>query len=178
MPRYPEVGEWLDAYERENPGWVDRLPELPIDPAWRHRKTRLLCDEQLEAEFVDYIRKMRGVRVIETRKRSDDHDDVWNRARRDGAVILTADDDFWDERKHPTSESPGLIVVGGRGADARQRAFLGAWNGVVGEIREIRKERNYLAYSKIRAMPSGSFVMRILMRNGQVSETRFGADER
>jgi Domain of unknown function (DUF5615) len=171
MPRYPTIDEWVEAYDRENPLWEDRGLSSPGGGAWRYRKDRLLCDEQLEAELIDSLRAMRGIRVLQTRKGSDDRKDVWNRARREGAIVITADDDFWDERKHPTSESPGLILVNGAGAEARLRSFVVAWHSVVREFRQLRNDRDYLLYTKIKATPHGRLVVRMAMRDSRVAET-------
>jgi hypothetical protein len=86
------------------------------------RKVPLLLDENLEAEFVRDLLTVKDFRVaVGTPGTSDDT--LWDEARRSKAILVTSDMDFWDDRRFPIAQSPGVIIVAGRSADDKMYSF-------------------------------------------------------
>lgn len=60
----------------------------------------LLLDENLEAEIIEDLRTVRDFRVSVARPGVTDRA-LWDQALRTGAILVTGDDDFWDDHRPP-----------------------------------------------------------------------------
>ena len=89
----------------------------------RPRKMPVLCDENLEDDFIATMRDNRKFKVTTMPKGVSDSI-LWQSAQRRGLVLVTADEDFWDERRYPLRESPGLLLLRGRNAEERLAALV------------------------------------------------------
>ena len=122
MPaRYKSVDEWERERREQDPDW-DRFVRQFERIRGPKRKVPLLLDENIEAEFVDELRAVKDFRVAVGKPGASDSD-LWNEARRSKAVLVTTDRDFWDDRKFPLAQSPGVIIVSGRSADDKLYSF-------------------------------------------------------
>lgn len=84
-------------------------------PSHTKYKWRIYADNNIEREIVAHLRRsnMDVLWVAEDpdlRKQKDDRFH-YQRARQQGRYLLTRDQDFWDDRKHPLAASPGVLLV-------------------------------------------------------------------
>ncbi len=101
--------EWEREQRERDPDW-DRYVREFEKIRGPKRKVPLLLDENLEAEFVRDLLTVKDFRVaVGTPATSDDT--LWDEARRSKAILVTSDMDFWDDRKFPIAQSPGVIIV-------------------------------------------------------------------
>jgi hypothetical protein len=84
-------------------------------------KWRLYADNDIEREIVDHLRrwKMDVLWVAEDPELRRQQDDRFHyqKARQLGRYLLTRDQDFWDDVRHPLARSPGLLIVSSREMD-------------------------------------------------------------
>jgi Domain of unknown function (DUF5615) len=113
--------EWEREQRERDPDW-DRYVREFEKIRGPKRKVPLLLDENLEAEFVRDLLTVKDFRVaVGTPGTSDDT--LWDEARRSKAILVTSDMDFWDDRRFPIAQSPGVIIVAGRSADDKMYSF-------------------------------------------------------
>lgn len=78
------------------------------------RKWRLLADKHVEAEVVEFLRKkgfdVEWVTEGSVLERCDDTC-LWQHAAEKGRYLLTYDRDFWDDRRFPLKDSPGVLWI-------------------------------------------------------------------
>ena len=165
--RSKSVDEWLAEREARDPNFSrDTARMLARRPPLR--KVPLLCDESLEDELVADLRTVRLFKVL-TLPTGRGDDFVWAQARQRGLVLLSADEDFYDDRRYPLRESPGAIILRGEGAGERTVALarLSALWDLQGNY--ARFGRGMFIESKTRATPTHIF-HRFLDERGAVVE--------
>jgi predicted nuclease of predicted toxin-antitoxin system len=81
-------------------------------------KWRIYADHNIEKAVVDALRKAKFdvLWVQENHQLLREKDDKfhWNKAKQLGRYLLTHDDvggGFWDDRRYPLKQSPGIIVM-------------------------------------------------------------------
>jgi len=89
---------------------------------------RFYADHQFPRESVEVLRG-RGIDIWYVQEHpADRHQDDghhYRRARETKRLLLTQDRDYWDDRRHPLHESPGLIIVdSGASRDPRMPAAM------------------------------------------------------
>jgi predicted nuclease of predicted toxin-antitoxin system len=144
--------EWHAERVAKDPNF-DRVTDRLLARRGPPRKIPMLCDESLEHELVADLRTIRDFRIVRLPKGSTDRA-VWQRARRDRLVILTADEDFWDDRRYPLHLSPGVVILRGRNVEERTTAL--ARLSVVWDLPRnySRFAHAFFAESKTRASPT------------------------
>ena len=79
------------------------------------RRWRLYADSNVEQEIIRYLIEEARFDVLAVggdqnlRRREDEFH--YQKARQLGRYLLTHDDDFWDDRRFPLRESPGVIII-------------------------------------------------------------------
>jgi predicted nuclease of predicted toxin-antitoxin system len=78
------------------------------------KKWRLYADNNIEKEIVEYLRQEEFdvaavAEITELRHQEDEFH--YQKARQLDRYLLTHDDDFWDDRRFPLRESPGIIIL-------------------------------------------------------------------
>lgn len=96
-------------YEWHEFPWNEALA-MPRGP---HKQLKLYADANIPKPVIDELRAAGLAVDSATESGLDSHPDenILQRARRLGRVILTMDRDFWDDRKHPLQKSPGIIFI-------------------------------------------------------------------
>jgi predicted nuclease of predicted toxin-antitoxin system len=152
MPRQVPFDKWEHEQRRRDPEW-DRS-KLAFEKAHGpKRKVPLLLDENLEADFIDDVRTVKDFRVTVSNPGLSDQA-VWEQARGMKAVLITADADFWDDRRFPLAQSPGVVIISGRSAS--EKAYTFAVAVVHWDIINIwRKVPFWLQGIKLRATREG-----------------------
>jgi predicted nuclease of predicted toxin-antitoxin system len=156
MPRRKSYEQWEREQIARDPKWERDLE------AWRKttgskRKIGLLLDESLEEEAVSAISALRYFRVSRPKRGADDAK-VWDEAKKSHSIIVTGDrSDFWSDRKFPLHQCPGVIILVGKSAFEKLRAFVQAleeWD-VIGVGRRSRRKASF-SHIKVRATPTGT----------------------
>jgi predicted nuclease of predicted toxin-antitoxin system len=146
------LAEWIEQQRARDPGW-DRFVDDFIRARGPKRKVPLLLDENLEADLAAQLRTVDYLKVtIGWLQASDEM--VWGEARRTKQVIVTTDEDFWNDRKYPLAQSPGVIIVAGRSAEEKVESLavaFGLWN----IDNNWRKVPYFLDGSKLKASAEG-----------------------
>jgi predicted nuclease of predicted toxin-antitoxin system len=79
------------------------------------RKWRLYADNNIEKEIAHYLKEQAGFDVLtvcdDPKLQHRDDEFHYERARQLGRYLLTHDDDFWDDRRFPLRQSPGVIII-------------------------------------------------------------------
>jgi predicted nuclease of predicted toxin-antitoxin system len=129
VARRKSLDEWLEERRARDPNFDrDTLRILARRPP--PRKIPLLCDESLEEELVADLRLVRDFKVV-TLPAGRGDDFVWAQARQRGLVLLTADEDLYDDRRYPLRHSPRVIILRGSGTAQRTTALArltAAWD--------------------------------------------------
>src|SRR5262249_8205640 len=144
--------EWIQRQRERDPDW-DRFVSEFEKVRGPKPKVPLLFDENMEAEVIAELRAVKDFR-LNVGKRGSADQSVWNEARRLKAILVTADMDFWEDRKFPLAQSPGVIIVSGGSAQEKVEALafaVGAWR----IVENWRKVPNWLDGTKLKAHKSG-----------------------
>ena len=78
------------------------------------KKWRLYADNNIEKEIVEYLRE-EGFDVLavgeEPELRHKEDEFHYQKSRQLDRYLLTHDDDFWEDRRFPLRQSPGVIIL-------------------------------------------------------------------
>jgi len=93
--------------------WFEISEDLWRDPRARPKKLKLCADASVPQQFVDEVRQANiPVRIASEDGLSNRPDaEILAWANRAGRVLITFDQDFWDDRKFPLQNVKGLIFV-------------------------------------------------------------------
>jgi hypothetical protein len=84
-------------------------------PVYTKYKWRIYADNDIERGIVDHLRHS-GMDVLwisecaELRRQQGDRFH-YRKARELGRYLLTRDQDFWDDNRHPLAASPGALII-------------------------------------------------------------------
>lgn len=107
-----KLNTYLESLLKEDPEFNKWFKENWI--AWTppKRKVKVFLDrnlpQDLKNEIISYP-KFRAFEEIQSSKRPDE--DIYSYCSRKNLLILTLDNDFWDDRKFPLAKSPGVILI-------------------------------------------------------------------
>jgi predicted nuclease of predicted toxin-antitoxin system len=146
------LDEWFEA-EKLRDATLDRATNAFMAMSGPRRKVPLLLDENMEADVLAELRGVEYLKVTVGRAGASD-EMVWAEAKRTRQVIVTTDNDFWDDHEFPLMQSPGVIIVSGRNADEKIKSLataFGLWH-----IDDYwRKAPYFLDGTKMRASGAG-----------------------
>jgi predicted nuclease of predicted toxin-antitoxin system len=85
----------------------------------RARRSRFLIDESLGFGTVEFFERLRlnAVDVWQVGLNGRDDHAVFAFAWRHRRILLTHDEDFWDDRRFPEHRNPGLVILPGANGD-------------------------------------------------------------
>ena len=144
--------QWIAMQRAEDPQF-DRHTDEFSRTTGPKRKVPLLVDENLEAAFVAELRAIDFMKVTVGQSGIPD-EAVWATARRSKLVIVTGDEDFWDDRRFPLIQSPGVIIVAGSNAEQRIDSLATAF-GIWSIKENWRRAPYFLDGSKLKASSTG-----------------------
>ncbi len=107
-----KFNEYLNSLRKEDPGFDKWFKKNWI--AWNppKRKVGIFLDrnlsQMLKNELIDFP-KFKAFEEIKYSSREDS--DIYDYCSRKNYLILTNDNDFWNDRKFPLSKSPGVIIL-------------------------------------------------------------------
>lgn len=117
------------------------------------RKVPLLLDENLELDFVAELRSVDYLKISLARPGASD-EMIWAEAQRTRQLIVTADEDFWDDHAFPLSKSPGVVILAGRTAEEKIECLAIAF--AIWQIRaNWRRAPYFLDGCKLKASTNG-----------------------
>jgi predicted nuclease of predicted toxin-antitoxin system len=105
----------------------------------KHR-TRFLVDEDVNYEVVEYLRDSgwNAESVLDVGLQGHPDENVLAYAWKHDRVLLTHDDGFLDDQKHPPTRNPGVVILpGGSGDTQALIASVRIVHHLVGRYREL-----------------------------------------
>lgn len=119
------------------------------------RKMPLLIDENLDRELIPWLDEARCFHIHTLPKgRSDEQ--LWQFAVQNQYTIVTADEDFADDRRYPIHRSPGVVIVKGTTLEDKMYALAGLWGNMDITAYYSKLGPDFLAGSKTRTNRSGA----------------------
>jgi predicted nuclease of predicted toxin-antitoxin system len=85
----------------------------------RAKRSRFLIDESLGSGAIEFFKRhnLNAVDVWQTGLSGRDDHIVFAFAWKHGRILLTHDEDFWDDRRFPEHRNPGLVILPGANGD-------------------------------------------------------------
>jgi predicted nuclease of predicted toxin-antitoxin system len=136
----------------------DEWFQVPYDalPPGPHKKLRLMADANFPRPIAEEIRAA-GIDLEgpDAALRGREDAEVLDACRKSGRVLLTFDEGFWNDRKHPLRHTPGVIVLAVPSEDSESalRAF-----GLVYQAYAKVMPGNSWTGVKVRATPRSMFL--------------------
>jgi len=153
----------------------DPPADTKVDAIWPSR-TRFLFDENVDDVIIELFRD-RGMNVHRAERGISD-EKVFQQARLERRMLLTHDEDFWDDRRFPLQQSPGVLILAVPGNSEALGMMLGAVADVFWKNAELWRAQ------KIRLSTTGDaeelYVQNKLRAHdsGRVEVTRFRLSSR
>jgi predicted nuclease of predicted toxin-antitoxin system len=166
-PKRKSYEQWLEEQERRDPNFL-RDVAMAMRRRAPPRKVPLLCDESLECQLIDGLASDKGFKVHRVPTgRGDDF--IWREASQRGLILVTADEDLWDDHSYPLRDSPGVVILRGRNATERRQAFARLFAHYELAATYAKFGADMLSMTKSRASPDNVFE-KFLDRDGSVVE--------
>lgn len=81
-------------------------------------KLKILIDEnRLDKNLIKYLKKIFNVKMAVKNIGLDDYNVLYGQAKKESRVILTNDQDFWNDNKHPFEQAIGILIIPNKDAD-------------------------------------------------------------
>jgi predicted nuclease of predicted toxin-antitoxin system len=129
---------------RETTGWrrisSNREESTGFTRMWK-KKAKFLVDQSLGAGFAEILRQRRFNVIYSAEAGLLNHsdEDYVAYAQRHNRILLTHDDDFWDDHKFPLRSRPGIVVLpGASGSDRPLFRSLSIVTHVIGRWRATK----------------------------------------
>ncbi|MDO8725045.1 MAG: DUF5615 family PIN-like protein [Candidatus Methanoperedens sp.] len=91
--------------------------EITYCPKNTEGKLKILVDENsLDPNLIKYLKKIFNVKMAVKNKGLDDYNVLYGQARNESRVILTNDQDFWNN-KYPFEQAIGILIIPNKDAD-------------------------------------------------------------
>lgn len=101
----------MDMNEEDN--WFEITVDLFLDPGAEAKKLRLYADVNVPKQMIEDIREesIPIITAVEDGFSSHSDNTIVSRARKLERVLLTFDNDFWNDNKFPLQKIPGIILI-------------------------------------------------------------------
>lgn len=107
-----KVRDFLKSLKDDDKGyrvWYEENWEKRTPPK---RKLRIFLDQNIPQQLRDEIISSTKFKAFEEVKFSNREDkEIYSYCSRDKTLILTADDDFWNDTNFPLAQSPGVVII-------------------------------------------------------------------
>src|SRR5262245_4147784 len=122
MRAIKDLEEWYAAQLKVEP-WLAKATDVLFAGKAQPRKLALLCDECMDQAFIDWLRTTTEYFKVFTlpKRRSDEQ--LWQEALHRCRLLVTADNDFLDDRRYPLHISPGVLHIDAPSTESRIIAF-------------------------------------------------------
>ncbi len=163
-----KFSEYIESLEKSDPGFKEGFKEFSkITPT--KRKVRLFLDRNIPRRLKEAVKASPIFRITGIAGENDSDELIWNRAKSQNAIILSLDKgDFWNDKKFPLHESPGLILIASR--EQNVEVHIKALNSFLfrlGIVRGIRIYPDFLKQSKYK-ISIGGYNSKFISREGRV----------
>ncbi len=138
--------------------------------SWFKRRARFLIDENVAAVVIDLLRSRRFnvTSITESGLARLPDLGVYQMARRTRRVLLTFDQDFWDDRAFPLAQSPGIVIMRFHKSDDELVSMIRFIIDVVGPWGELWEAQ------KLWLMPTGEVLVKVREADTtRVTKTRY-----
>ena len=163
-----KLSKYIESLENSDPGFKKGVKELSkITPP--KRKVKLFLDRNIPGELKEAVKVSHVFRITGIAGENDSDEFIWNAAKSQNSIILSLDKgDFWNDKKFPLRESPGVILIASReqSVDVHIKA-LGRFLFGIGIVGGIRKYPDFLKKSKYKISTMG-FNHKFITREGSV----------
>jgi predicted nuclease of predicted toxin-antitoxin system len=145
---FEDKGDWIE--------WSPTDFKLGIEK--KAQKIKLCADANIPKSLVDNIKEM-GIPVITVydagiETHSDSNVMTW--VRKSKRVLITMDDDFWDDKRFPIVNNPGLIFLDFRPSDLS--LSIQAFELVYYTFAKFFPSNWWYAHAKVRVMRPGYII--------------------
>lgn len=130
------------------------------------RKLRIFIDRNIPYEAVKELEKVKNFKIMGIAESDEEDRLIFDKARKLKAAIITKDEDFWNDRKFPLKQSPGILIVKGKTA-GNVIDSLAWFFGLVGIFDAERKIAGWLEHTKWKISKSG-YISKILNYKSKV----------
>lgn len=153
-----KLNAYLESLRKEDPEFDKWFKEHWL--AWTppRRKVKIFLDRNLPQKLKNEIISYPKFKSFEEIKRSSRPDeDIYSYCSRNNLLILTLDNDFWDDRRFPLAKSPGIILIssGSKATDDSYIKILSAFLTYFDLIGGIRRFPNFSKKMKFKISSSG-----------------------
>jgi len=90
--------------------WFEISDDMWLDPRFNRKKLKLFADAQIPQTVIAEIAKKIPIDSFSSAKRRTSDPSVLTHAHGKGFVLLTLDQDFWNDRKYPLHSLNGGII--------------------------------------------------------------------
>ena len=133
----------------------------------RSKRSKFLTDESLGPGIIQFFRwyRMNAITVWDVGLDGRSDETIFACAWKQRRILLTHDDDFWDDRRFPEHRNPGVVILPGANGDQRDMLIGLLWmmrltrQGAEHWLKhKIRITRDINVYIKYRSKKSGAMV--------------------
>lgn len=130
-------------------------------------KIKIFLDKNLPEEIIDVFRELKDTfKIIGIGTDREEDKVIFNKAKKQNALIITRDIGFWDDKKFPLKDSPGILIVRGKTISDIDYA-IGLFLAHIDIIEAIRKIPDWAKHMRWKVSSSG-YVQKILTYDGKV----------
>jgi predicted nuclease of predicted toxin-antitoxin system len=135
----------------------------------RGKRSRFLIDESLGSGTIQFFQhyRLNAVDVWQVGLNGHDDREVFAFAWRHRRILLTHDEDFWDDRRFPEHRNPGLVILDGANGDQTDMIRGLVWmmllvshNPQQWQKQKIRVTRDGEVYIRRRDWTTGAMIIR------------------
>ena len=105
-----KISEYLQKAYDEDPEFRKWLKNQCLSWNPPKRKIRIFVDASLPQSFVAEINNYEAFKLVGKAKNEKDTE-IYKKAKKLKALLLTSDKDFWNDHVFPLSESPGVVII-------------------------------------------------------------------
>jgi len=161
---------YLESLRKEDPEFDKWFKEYWLKWTPPKRKVRVFLDRNLPQEFknalIDY-QKFKAFEEVKCSSRPDE--DIFSYCYNAGYLIITLDNDFWNDRRFPLSRCPGVIIIAST-KNARTNDYLDSLARFLTHcdlVGGIQRFPDFAKRMKFRVSQSG-FVNKFIAYDGKV----------
>ena len=109
-----KLSECVASFEDNDPGFKKILKDLSQTTPPK-RKVKLFLDRNIPEKLKEAVQASKDFKITGIAGEHDSDEFIWNTAKRQNAILLSLDKgDFWNDKKFPLREAPGVILIASR----------------------------------------------------------------
>jgi predicted nuclease of predicted toxin-antitoxin system len=109
-----KLSKFNEYLEKHDPDAIKLGKELSKNIPLK-RKVKLFLDRNIPRELKETVQASKDFKITGIAGENDTDEFIWHTAKRQNAIILSLDKgDFWNDKKFPLREAPGVILIASR----------------------------------------------------------------